>query len=116
MNEVIRDIERLRHILEQIDALLTATSTMIPDHLDDDKIRYYGLVKMTEIIGEAAYKLSSEFTDSHTDVPWKVVKGMRHYLVHGYYQISKEALWETIQVDLPSIRPFIVRYIEELSK
>lgn len=114
MNDKVRDIERLKHILEQIDALSVASSAMSLEHLDDDKVRYYGLVKMTEIIGEAAYKLSHEFTDTHTDVPWKVIRGMRHYLVHEYYQISKEGLWETITIDLPSIRPFVVKYIEEL--
>jgi len=116
MNEEIRDIERLKHILEQIDALTEAASSLSIEHIDEDKIHYYGLVKMTEIIGEAAYKLSSEFTSTHTELPWKVIKGMRHYLVHEYYQISKEGLWETITNDLPSIRPFIVKYIEELSK
>lgn len=116
MNENVRDIERLRHILEQIDALSAATITLSLEHIDDDKVRYYGLVKMTEIIGEAAYKLSEKFITSHTEVPWKVIKGMRHYLVHEYYQISKEGLWETITVDLPSIRPFIVKYIDELNE
>lgn len=115
MNENVRDIERLRHILEQIDALSAAIDALSLEHIDDDKVRYYGLVKMTEIIGEAAYKLSKEFITSHTEVPWKVIKGMRHYLVHEYYQISKEGLWETITVDLPSIRPFIAKYIDELN-
>lgn len=44
----------------------------------------------TKIIGEAAYRLTDEFTDAHPEVPWKIIKGMRHYLVHEYYQISKE--------------------------
>ena len=56
MNENVRDIERLRHILEQIDALSAAIDALSLEHIDDDKVRYYGLVKMTEIIGEAAYK------------------------------------------------------------
>ena len=83
--------------------------------LDADKARYYGIVKMTEIIGEAAYKLTDGFVKSHPDVPWKVIRGMGHYLVHEYYQITKEGLWDTITSDVPQLRPYIVRYIEELS-
>lgn len=115
MREQIRDLERLKHILEQIDMLMNLVPELSLDTLDTDKVRYYGIVKMTEIIGEAAYKLSDEFIDSHSDVPWKVIRGMRHYLVHEYYQISKEGLWDTLTNDLPDLRPYIFSYIEELS-
>lgn len=115
MREQIRDLERLKHILEQIDMLMNLVPELSLDTLDTDKVRYYGIVKMTEIIGEAAYKLSDEFIESHTDVPWKVIRGMRHYLVHEYYQISKEGLWDTLTNDLPNLRPYIASYIEELS-
>lgn len=116
MREPIRDIDRLRHILEQIDTLLEIVPTLTVDTLDADKVRYYGIVKMTEIIGEAAYKLTNEFVDAHPEVPWKIIRGMRHYLVHEYYQVSKEGMWDTLTNDLPGLRPFIVRYIEELDR
>ncbi|MCQ2238063.1 MAG: DUF86 domain-containing protein [Bacteroidaceae bacterium] len=115
MRDSIRDIDRLRHILEQIDTLIALVPELSFDTLDNDKVRYYGIVKMTEIIGEASYKLTDEFVESHPEVPWKVIRGMRHYLVHEYYQVSKEGLWDTLVNDLPELRPFIVKYIEELS-
>lgn len=115
MRESVRNIDRLRHILEQIDALTEVVPTLTFDTLDTDKVRYYGIVKMTEIIGEAAYKLTDDFIDAHPEVPWKVIRGMRHYLVHEYYQVSKEGLWDTIVNDLPELRPFIIKYIQELS-
>lgn len=115
MREIIRDIDRPRHILEQIDTLNELLPTLSYESLDKDRVRYYGIVKMIEIIGEAAYKLTDEFVDTHADVPWKVIRGMRHYLVHEYYQVSKEGLWDTLTVDLPELRPFIVKYIDELT-
>ena len=115
MREVIRDIDRLRHILEQIDTLKDLLPSLSYDSLETDKVRYYGIVKMIEIIGEASYKLTDEFVDAHTEVPWKVIRGMRHYLVHEYYQVSKDGLWDTLTVDLPGLRPFIVKYINELT-
>lgn len=114
MRERIRDIDRLRHILEQIDSLIALVPELSYESLDRDKVRYYGIVKMTEIIGEAAYKLTDEFIESHPDVPWKVIRGMRHYLVHEYYQVSKEGLWDTLTNDLPELKPFIESYIKEL--
>ena len=115
MRETVRDLDRLRHILEQIDTLEAIVPSLSFESFDKDKVRYYGLVKMTEIIGEAANKLTDEFVESHTDVPWKVIRGMRHYLVHEYYQVSKEGLWDTLLNDIPSLRPFIEKYINELS-
>lgn len=114
MRESIRDIDRLLHILEQIDTLTAIVKELSLETLCDDRVRYYGIVKMTEIIGEAAYKLTDEFTESHPEVPWKIIKGMRHYLVHEYYQISDEGLWDTLTNDIPELRPFIVKYINEL--
>jgi len=115
MREEIRDIDRLKHILEQIDLLGSLVPELSFESLDVDKVRYYGIVKMIEIIGEAAYKLTDDFVNEHNEVPWKVIRGMRHYLVHEYYQVSKEGLWDTLTVDLPELRPFIVRYIDELT-
>jgi len=115
MRDSIRDIDRLRHILEQINSLIAITPTLSFESLDTDKVRYYGIVKMTEIIGEAAYKLTDDFVNSHPDVPWKVIRGMRHYLVHEYYQVSKEGLWDTLTNDLPELKPYIEKYIEELN-
>ena len=114
MREAIRDIDRLQHMLEQIDALLDLVPQLSFETLDTDRVRYYGIVKMTEIIGEAAYKLTDKFVNTHQEVPWKVIRGMRHYLVHEYYQVSKEVLWDTLINDLPELRPYIVRYIAEL--
>lgn len=114
MREAIKDIERLRHILEQIDTLGSLLPNLSFEDLDTDKVRYYGIVKMVEIIGEASYKLTNDFVESHQEVPWNVIRGMRHYLVHEYYQVSKEGLWDTLTNDLPALRPFIVKYIEEL--
>lgn len=69
---------------------------------------------MTEIIGEAAYKLTHEFRDTHTELPWKEIIGMRHLLVHGYFTISHDALWDVIQNDIPDMIPILEKYLKEL--
>ena len=75
---------------------------------------FFGLSKIVEIIGEAAYKITKEFKEDHTDLPWKQIEGMRHILVHGYFSISAEVLWEVIENDIPTLIPIIKSYIEEL--
>lgn len=115
MRETIRDIERLRHILEAIDTIEAKKGLYSYDQIMAEPILFYGFVKLVEIIGEAGYMLTVEFKANHAEVPWRAIESMRHVLVHGYYTISKAQLQETLEGDIPYLRPFICKYIEELS-
>lgn len=59
--------------------------------------------------------LTKEFRESHTDVDWDIIEGMRHVLVHGYYKIKPSQLWGTIEKDIPELKPYIELYHKELS-
>ena len=58
------------------------------------------MIKNLEIIGEASYKLTKEFIAAHPEIKWKLIIGLRHVLVHGYYQIENILAWEIVQKDL----------------
>lgn len=62
---------------------------------------------MVEIIGEAAYMISKEFKETHKELPWRQIEGIRHILVHGYYTVSAEVLWDVIENDIPSLVPVL---------
>ena len=115
MREPIRDIERLRHIIENIDILNSYLQGRDRHDIEKDPVGFYGLVKRIEMIGEAAYKVTNEFRDAHPDTPWKMIMKMRHVLVHDYYQIDAKELWLVIDDDLPILRPQIEAYVKELS-
>lgn len=85
------------------------------EDIQNDRILFYGLTKMTEIIGEAAYKLTNDFRDSHPELPWREIIGMRHLLVHGYFTISPEVLWDVIQNDIPDMIPTLKQYLSEFN-
>ena len=82
--------------------------------VEKDPIVFFGFVKHVEIIGEAVYMLTKEFRANHPEVEWDVIEGMRHVLVHGYYKIRPKQLWNTIENDIPTLRPYIETYIKEL--
>ena len=114
MREQIKDKGRLKHILNAIDIILNNKSRFTFEQIENDPIVFYGFVKQIEIIGEAVYMLTKEFRNSHPELDWQAIEGMRHVLVHGYYKIKPDRVWTTIQTDIPALRPFIVRYIENL--
>ncbi|MDE6533600.1 MAG: DUF86 domain-containing protein [Muribaculaceae bacterium] len=113
MREELRDPLRLDHIKDAIERLIEFDASCPLENIDDKDIRYYGAVKLLEIIGEAAYKLTNEFKMAHPDTPWKYIVGMRHVLVHGYFQISKDNVIRTIREDLPSLLKQTERYLRE---
>lgn len=114
MREQVRDNERLQHILEAIEALEQGAQRYTAQQAADDCIIYFGFVKQIEIIGEAVYMLTKEFKAAHPEVEWDAIEGMRHVLVHGYYQITPEKVWTVISKDLPILRPQIEKLIRPL--
>ena len=113
MREPVRDRDRLEHIVEAIDRILDNTDFNSRDELEADNLRYYGIVKNIEIIGEAAYKLTRSFCREHAETSWEFIAKMRHVLVHDYYQIDPDAVWKVIQEDLPPLREQVSRYLSE---
>lgn len=113
MREPLRDKNRLEHMLNAIDTIMQRTSGMTLEELTADKILFGGIVYYTMIIGEAAYKLSREFINQHTEMPWQDIADMRHHLVHGYYQVDSHIVWAVIQNDLLPLREQIEKYLTE---
>ena len=113
MREPVRDRERLEHILEAIDRVLDYAEGKTKEELQDDKMRFYGIVKNIEIIGEAAYKLTKAFRKEHAETPWDDIIKMRHILIHDYFQIDEEAVIYVIEDNLRSLREQVARYLEE---
>ena len=113
MREQIRDKERLKHILDTCDILLSNKDLCPHEEVEADPIRYFGFVKHVEIIGEAVYMLSKELKEAHSEVEWDVIEAMRHVLVHGYYKIRPVQLWQTIDEDIVALRPIIEKIYNE---
>ena len=107
MRERIKDKDRLQHILDAIDVLQSGAQRYSLEQIEKDSILYFGFVKQVEIIGEAVYMLTKEFRESHPDIEWDAIEGMRHVLVHGYYEISPDKVWNVVEKDLPILRPKI---------
>jgi uncharacterized protein with HEPN domain len=71
--------------------------------LDRDLTLQLALVKLVEIVGEAASKVSPERRGMMPDVRWEDIIGMRHRLIHGYYDINRDILWQTANENLPPL-------------
>lgn len=115
MREQARDKDRLEHILEAIGNLETYTDGISSEMLFHDKLRLHACVYNVQIIGEAIYKLTQEFKGDHPETPWRMIEKMRHILVHDYYQINFDILWQVLSDDLPILKNQVEEYLNELN-
>jgi len=111
MREKPKDNERLLHMIEAIDNIFEFIENKSFDNFKNDKILRFAIIKNLEIIGEAAYLLTKEFKEHHTLVNWNDLIGMRHILVHGYYQIKDEIVWATVETELDPLKKDIMRLL-----
>lgn len=113
MREPAKDQIRLQHILEAIRRIKRySEGKSFTDFVDDDMM-YYAVVKNIEIIGEASNLLTDEFKINHPQTPWKMVTGMRNYIVHEYYQVDNTIIWDVVTHDLPELENQIIFYLAE---
>ena len=116
MREHSRDIERLRHIADNIANIEDFLRDKSLEQMKEDVMCYHAVVYNIMIIGEAANMLTKEFRESHPEVPWRQIIDMRNVLVHGYYNTSPLFVWETYTNDLPFLKEQMIKFIYELSK
>lgn len=97
------DSVRIRHILDAAREAVAFSQGRSREDLDTDRRLNLSLVRLLEIIGEAARGISSEFRETHPDLPWKSMIGMRDRLIHAYFDVNLDIVWETVTEDLPGL-------------
>ncbi len=102
------DAIRLRHMLDAAQEAMSFVHRRNRADLGQDRQLVLALVKAIEIIGEAAYQLSQETRESLPEIPWDDIIGMRHRLVHAYFDINLDVLWRTAEKDLPALVSLLV--------
>lgn len=89
---------------------------MIREHtradLDTDRKLNLALVRLVEIIGEAATRMSPEVRNRHPGIPWLDIIGMRNRIVHGYDQVDFDILWDVMELHLPSLITELQRILD----
>ena len=104
---------RLRHILDAAHEAVSFTEGQPRKNLDTDRKLNLSLVRLLEIIGEAARGITNEFHRDHPELAWKSMVGMRDRLIHGYFDINLDILWETVRNDLPPLIDKIEKILSE---
>ena len=82
------------------------------DFVNDQKTQD-AIIRNLEIIGEASKKLSPDIKEKHTNIPWKMIAGTRDRLIHGYFGVNIDVVWDIVTIDLPVLKREINKIKEE---
>lgn len=97
------DLIRLRHMLDSAEEAISFAQGHRREDMKHDRMLVLSVVKAIEIIGEAASQIAIETRDQIPDIPWPSIVGMRNRLVHAYFDIDLNAVWDTLIDDLPPL-------------
>jgi uncharacterized protein with HEPN domain len=101
------------HIVDAITEIENYTRNVkLSDFLANSMMRFAS-IKQIEIIGEAAYYVTSEIKARFPGVEWDKIAGIRHILVHEYFGIDEHIAWQVIITDIPVLKEQIVRILSE---
>ena len=110
MSKERRDIDYLGDILEATQRILFYTQGMRWEDFHSDHRTQDAVIRNLEVIGEATKNLSTSIRAMHSHVPWKDIAGVRDRLIHHYFGVSNEIVWQIVQEDLP----ILSKQIEEI--
>lgn len=72
-----------------------------------DELMQHGIMRLFQILGEAARKVSPEYRQVHPEIPWQGIIGMRNRMVHEYFRIIPAKVWEVVQGEIPALIPLL---------
>lgn len=101
-----RDRLRLLHILDAAERISVYLSGIGREEFVSNRMLQDAVIRNLEIVGEACVNLTPEFRSSHAEVPWMKASGIRNRLVHGYFDVDLNVVWQTANEALP---PFITQ-------
>ena len=97
-------LDRLGHIRQALDTIERFIDGKKRETFLSDEQLVLSIVRLLEIIGEAAKSLPEETTARYPNVPWRELARLRDKLIHGYFEVDNEIVWKIVSDDLPEIR------------
>jgi uncharacterized protein with HEPN domain len=107
--------ERVRDILEAI-AAIERYANRGKNTFEKDELLQTWFLRHLQIIGEAAAALAEDVRALAPEVPWRKITGMRNVLVHGYFEIDADLVWDAATRDVPALKPAIERLAAAMNK
>lgn len=105
-------VVRLRHMLDNAREAVDMAQGKTRANLDTDRALNLALVRLLEIIGEAASRIPKGERELYPDIPWPEIVGLRNRLIHGYDEVDLDIVWQIVTADLPPLIKSLEKILE----
>ena len=109
------NIELIKHITDEIEFVLINTKDKNFEQVFDDTILSRAIIRSLEIVGEASKKLHPDFKSQNPQIDWKAIAGTRDKLIHDYFGVDYDIVWDIIKNELPELKFELEKIIERNS-
>ena len=99
----VENIVRLRHMLDAAQKAIEFTRGCSSNDFEKDDKLTLSVVRLLEILGEAAKNVSEQYKNEHLEIPWRQIAGTRDKLIHGYFDVDLDIVWKIVLEDLPPL-------------
>ena len=107
------DKQYLLDILDAIESIGDFLKNVNRKDFDQNYMLQSAVFRQFQIIGEAASRLTSDFKENHMEIDWQKIVGMRHKMIHDYFEVSLDIVWNTIEIDLPKLKKDIKKLLNK---
>jgi uncharacterized protein with HEPN domain len=94
---------RLQHMLDAAQEAVRFLDSVNGENIENNRLVSHAIVRLIEVVGEAAAQLSKEYKNSHQELPWEQMIGMRNRIVHAYFDIDYSLVESTVKSDFPAL-------------
>jgi uncharacterized protein with HEPN domain len=109
----MNDETYIRHIAEAIEKIERYISGLSYGQFLKDEKTVDAVIRMLEIIGEAANNISAEAQNAHPEIQWSKIISMRNRLIHEYFGVNEEIVWSTVKEKLPVLKKQIEEFLRQ---
>lgn len=110
----VDDLTRLKHIRDAAMTAINFVKNRDREDLDNEQMLSLALVRLVEIMGEAANNVSLTCQTSYPQIPWREIVGMRNRIVHAYFDVDLDVIWQVVKDDLPKLLRWVNQAIQDL--
>ena len=113
MSENKDNLVYIRHVLEAIGQIETYLNGVDFVSFSANRMIFDAVTRQLEIIGEASSRIDDQFKKLYPDIPWRKVIGTRNKIIHEYFNIDKNVVWQTCQEDIPELKSIFQNIISQ---